>query len=319
MRRRAETLLALLLVPAAAFAHGGEHRELSEAVWSWWSWDPGVLLSLAVSGGLYVAGVRRLWRRAGTGHGVRRWEAAAFAAGWLALIVALISPLDALGGVLFSAHMTQHEVLMLIAAPLMVFGRPGIVCLWALPPAARDRIGRAVRAKPVAAVWSTATSPLVVWTAHGLALWLWHIPALYQATLGNDWIHAFQHLSFFGTAVLFWWSLIHGRYGRIGYGVGVFYVFTTALHSSILGALLTLAPRLWYPIYEERALRWHLSPLEDQQLAGLLMWIPTGVIFVVLGLALFAAWLGESERRVAHTRSETLARALAGDTGRSAR
>lgn len=159
------------------------------------------------------------------------------------------------------------------------------------------------------------TGSLAVWVIHGLALWVWHIPRLYEAALASEAVHAVQHLSFFVTAALFWWALVYGRYGRVGYGVGVFYVFTTALHSSILGALLTLAPRLWYPVYGERAAGWgggSRDALEDQQLASLLMWVPTGVIFIVLGLALFAAWLGESERRVAHTRSETLARSLAG-------
>ncbi|HYX23881.1 MAG TPA: cytochrome c oxidase assembly protein, partial [Thermoanaerobaculia bacterium] len=102
-------------------------------------------------------------------------------------------------------------------------------------------------------------------------------------------------------------------------GAAVLYVFTTSLHSGVLGALLTFAPRLWYPIYEARTAAWGLSALEDQQLAGLIMWVPAGVLFIVLGLALFAAWLGEAERRVAHTRSEVLLRKLAGEgTGHGA-
>jgi putative membrane protein len=106
-----------------------------------------------------------------------------------------------------------------------------------------------------------------------------------------------QHVSFLVTAAVFWWGMIYGRYGRIGYGAGVLYVFLTAIHSSILGALVTIAPSLWYPRYAHTGAAWHVDPLEDQQLAGLLMWIPSGVILIVLGLALFAAWLGESERR----------------------
>jgi putative membrane protein len=298
----------LLLLPSAAFAHGGE-QHLSQEMWSWWTWDPLVILSLAVSGWLYVRGLRRLWARAGVGQGIRRWEAAAFAAGWASVAIALVSPLDALSDILFSAHMAQHEVLMLISAPLMVLGRPLMPFLWAFGPERRERIGHAFQAPPVASTWRAITGPLTVWVLHGVALWVWHIPSLYEAALRNDGIHAVQHLCFFVTAGLFWWALVHGRFGRAGYGVAVFYVFTTALHSSVLGALLTFAPRLWYPLYEARTLRWHLSPLEDQQLAGLLMWVPAGVIFLILGLALFAAWMGVLERRVALTRSETLARA----------
>jgi putative membrane protein len=285
-------------------AHGGApHHLTASTVLRWWSWDPWVIALLALSAVLYAGGLARLWRRAGAGTGLRRWEAGCFAAGWLALFAALVSPLDALGGVLFSAHMAQHEVLMLIAAPLFVLGRPLAVSLWALPPAGRETAVAAAQARPVAALWRTATGPFTAFAIHAVAIWIWHLPSLYQATLESDAVHAAQHLSFFGTAVLFWWTLIHGRYGKMGYGVAVFYVFATGLHSGVLGALITFAPRLLYPIYEARTAAWGLRPLEDQQLAGLLMWVPAGVIFIVLGLALFAAWLGESGRRVALSES----------------
>lgn len=279
------------------------HGNLSESLWGWWTWDPLVLLGLALSAFLYIKGLRRLWQRAGVGQGIRKWEAGAFAIGWLSVVIALISPLDPLSDVLFSAHMAQHEVLMLVSAPLLVLGRTLLAFLWAFEN--RERFALSPR---TLSVWHAITSPLAVWVLHALALWVWHVPSLYEAALRDEFVHAVQHLSFFVTASLFWWSLVHGRFGRIGYGMAVFYVFTTAVHSSILGALLTVAPRLWYPIYEARAVRWNLDALEDQQLAGLLMWVPAGVIFLVLGLALFAAWLGEAERRVAHTQSETLAR-----------
>jgi putative membrane protein len=144
---------------------------------------------------------------------------------------------------------------------------------------------------------------------HGLALWGWHLPALYQAALGSVVIHATEHICFLATACLFWWALIHGRYGRLGYGIAVVFVFVTAVHSEVLGALLTFAPRVWYPLYAARSSAAGLDPLEDQQLAGLIMWIPFGVIFLIVGLALFAAWLGEAERRVALTQSELLRKA----------
>ncbi|HEX6898404.1 MAG TPA: cytochrome c oxidase assembly protein [Thermoanaerobaculia bacterium] len=269
---------------------------------------------LAFPAGLYALGLFLLWRRAGVGQGIRRWEAACFAAGWLSLLAALVSPLHTLGGILFSAHMVQHEVLILIAAPLLVLGRPLIAFLWALPQEDRERAGRWARSPGFSRVWRSLTAPLAVWTIHGVALWLWHLPGLYQAALRNEFLHILEHLSFFGSAVLFWWALIHGRFGRLGYGVAVLWVFTTSLHSGVLGALLTFAPRLWYPIYAARTGEWGLSALEDQQLAGLIMWVPAGFVFIILGLGLFAAWLGEAERRVAHTRSETLFRGLQGGT-----
>jgi hypothetical protein len=136
-----------------------------------------------------------------------------------------------------------------------------------------------------------------VWLLHAVALWIWHVPSLYEAALERESIHALEHACFFVTAALFWWGLTRGRYGRLGYGAAVVYVFATAMHSGLLGAALTVSPRLWYPIYARSTSAWGLSPIEDQQLAGLIMWIPAGVIFAGVGLAFFAAWLNESGRR----------------------
>lgn len=289
-----------------ALAHGAVHHLHARDVLGWWTWEPLVVGSLLLGGAAYAAGVWRLWRSAGTGQGIRRWEAGAFAGGWLALVLALVSPVDALGAILFSAHMAQHELLMLVAAPLIVLGRPVVPILWALPPRGRERAGAMVRPPAVARLWHGLTAPLAVFALHGAALWAWHLPSLYQATLRSETVHALQHLSFFGSAVLFWWALAHGRYGRAGYGLAVLYVFATGMHSGALGALLTFAPRVVYPIYDAVAREWGLSALEDQQLAGLLMWIPSGLVFIAIGLALFAGWLGEAARRVAHTTAESL-------------
>jgi putative membrane protein len=122
---------------------------------------------------------------------------------------------------------------------------------------------------------------------------------LFEAALRSDVVHGVQHLCFFWTAALFWWAMIQGGYGRLGYGLAVLFVFATSVHTSVLGALLTVASDLWYPTYASRSLPWGVSPIEDQQLAGLYMWVPSGLTFVVLALALVAAWIGEAERRVA--------------------
>ena len=250
-----------------------------------WTFEPYVVLSLGVSLALYAAGMIRC-------RALRRWQAVSFFAGWTSLVIALVSPLDALSEIYFSAHMAQHEILMIVAAPLMVFSRPLVVFLWALPARWRTSLGAFAQRAPIARTWHFLTGGLVVTILHALALWIWHVPALYQATLHDEFLHAMQHICFFGTAALFWWALVHGRYGRIGYGVAVLYVFVTAAHSGALGALLTFSPHVWDPIYGVNA-------IEDQQLAGLIMWVPAGVLLAVLGIALFAAWLAEAERRVA--------------------
>ena len=145
-------------------------------------------------------------------------------------------------------------------------------------------------------MWQRATSPLGAWAAHGLAIWLWHVPALYELAVRVEGVHALEHAMFAGTAGLFWSGVVHGRYGRIGYGAAVFYVFTTLVHTGLLGAVFTLAPSPLYPLYAART----PDPLGDQQIAGLVMWVPAGFVLTATGLALFAAWLGESGRRARH-------------------
>jgi len=247
---------------------------------------------------LFVTGAIRLWRKSGNGHGIRYWEAVAFAAGWISLFIALVSPLHAWGRVLFSAHMTQHEVLMLVAAPLLVLGRPLIAFTWAIPVSWSRRAGVMAKAKWFNGAWRFVTIPFVAWLVHAIALWTWHIPKLFDAVLKYETVHTLQHLSFFVSALLFWWALIHGRQGLMGYGAAVLYVFTTSLHSGLLGAVITFSRSVWFPSYLGLTESWGLTPLEDQQLGGLIMWIPASLVYIFSGLALFAGWLRESETQV---------------------
>jgi len=249
---------------------------------------------------LYALGLFRLWRNAGIGHGIRRWEAVAFVGGWGVLAIALLSPVHHWGEELFSAHMVQHELLMVAAAPLLVLGRPLVAFLWALPMSWRRSAGAVSSQSWVQQPWERLTLPAVAWTVHAVAIWAWHVPALYMASLESEPVHALQHASFLGSALLFWWSLLRVREGRLGRPTAVLYLFTTAVHTTLLGALLTFSGNLWYPIYRSSTAAWGLTPLEDQQLAGLIMWIPAGIVLTLFGLALFAAWLGEAERR-SHT------------------
>jgi putative membrane protein len=284
------------IAPGASQA-GGQPTPLS--LWHAWNLEPAGLVGLSGLALLYACGVRQLWRRAGAGRGLTPWQAAAFGGGWLALIIAFVSPLDALSARLFSAHMVQHALLMLIAAPLLVIGQPLVGLLRGLPLAWRSAIGRWwCRSRTLRSIWRATTEPLVAWLLHAVALWVWHAPVLYQAALESQIIHLLQHGCFLGSALLFWCTVIHGRQGRMGYGIAVLAIFATAVHSSLLGALITFTPSPWYPAHLETAAAWGLSPLEDQQLAGLIMWVPGGVIYVAAALALFAAWLVEAERRV---------------------
>jgi putative membrane protein len=265
-------------------------------LWTAWSWEPGVVIPLVLGLALFSLGVRALWRSAGRGHGVGPWETGAFALGWVTLAVALVSPLHRLGEALFSAHMVQHELLMAVAAPLLVLGRPLVPFVWALPPAWRRAVGSWTARRGFRAGWKTLTHPAAAWSLHAVAIWLWHAPSLYEATLRSETVHAVQHASFLGTALLFWWAVLRGRGGRVGTPAAVIALFTTALHTSLLGALLTFSSSVWYPIYDATTAGWGLTPLEDQQLAGLIMWVPAGVAYAGVALGLLGTWLAEPRR-----------------------
>jgi putative membrane protein len=286
-------------------AHEGKPHTFGD-LWYTWGLDPFILAGLALAAWLYWRGSRRVWRESARGRTVRRSEAWAFCFGWLALFVALVSPLHPWGEVLFSAHMTQHEVLMLVAAPLLVLGRPLVPFLWALPARWRPVVGGLGKLKGVRRAWRSLTNPLVAWAVHAAALWVWHVPALFQATLTSDLVHTLQHLSFLGSALLFWWALVHGRRGLMGYGAAVLYMFTTSVHSGVLGALITFARSNWYPAYADSTASWGLTPLEDQQLGGLIMWVPAGLVYIIAGLALTVGWMRESERRTARREDRRL-------------
>ncbi|HEY6112188.1 MAG TPA: cytochrome c oxidase assembly protein [Chthoniobacterales bacterium] len=296
-----------LALGSSAFAHELEQvgpqnvHELLRA----WSFEPGVVIPLLLSGFLYARGVLRLRRAVPTTNRKSRLRRGyggqvdifCFAAGWLALVIALVSPIHPWGSVLFSVHMTQHEILMLITAPLLVLSRPIVAFLWALPKPAAVSLAGWSKTPVWSHAWPTISNPFVAWTIHAIVLWSWHIPALFQATLESESVHALQHASFLFSALLFWWAVIHGRRRALGFGLAVLYMFTTALHSGLLGALITFANRVWYPAYLTRTSAWGLTALEDQQIGGLIMWVPAGLVYIVAGLALFAGWLRESEKR----------------------
>jgi putative membrane protein len=273
----------IVLIATAAFCHEGQPVEPHDVLYAW-ALDPGVVVPMVIAAVLY-------WRGATHEHGISRRERWCFRAGWWALFVALVSPVHPLGEALFAAHMAQHEILMVVAAPLLVVGRPLVAFLWGLPFSWRRAAGSLSKYRLVAAVWSWLSRPLNAWWIHAVVLWGWHVPRAFEATLESDFVHSVQHVSFLGTALLFWWALIGGREAAMGYGKAILYVFSTGVHSSILGAWLTFSPAVWYPLYKGRTEAWGLTALEDQQLGGLIMWVPAGLVFVGGGLYFFAKWI----------------------------
>lgn len=291
--------------PAAAWIfHLGENTNLRSASWSW---ELNYTLPLAFAVFLYVVGFFRMKFRLSRGR--LRWTPfVMFLCAWGWLVIALNSPIHEIGEKLFWVHMAQHEILVLISAPLLVLSRPLAPMLWALPARWREAIGRALKLKVLNRSWILISAPIIAWLLHAIALWVWHAPALFDATLHSEFIHALQHISFLGTALLFWWALLEGHRGRLNNGVAVLYVFTTAVHTSILGALLTLSSRPWYPPYAATAPMRGWSALQDQQFGGLIMWVPSGTLLTIVALALVARSLRSSEQRWAYSRTAAVLR-----------
>jgi putative membrane protein len=259
-----------------------------------WSAELGVVVPLAIGAMWYALGVRAIWLRTNARRGIRVRDATLLAAGILTLAIALISPLHEASEQLFTAHMIQHELLMVVAAPLLILGRPAVAMVWALPPRMRQFIGRVIHRSWWRRTWHALSRPFDAWLLHGVAIWVWHVPSLFQRTLTSDAFHAAQHISFIGTALLFWWAIFHPA-RRAALGLSIVYLFTTAVHTAVLGALMTFARTPWYPDYAGSAAAWGLTPLEDQQLAGLVMWVPASFAYLVAALIVLRRWLANSD------------------------
>ena len=275
-------------------------------LWRAWELEPVVVVSLVLTAWLYLRGVRRVWRQAGIGHGVRRWEAASFAGGWLALVVALVSPLHPWGNVLFSAHMMQHEVLMLVAAPLLVLGKPVVAFLKALPMGWVRLLLDSMRPVWVQSVWRMLTNPFVAWLVHARrVVGLAHPGAVHRGARKRvrPCPPAPQFLAN-GAAVL-----VGGDpWPRAGDGLrcgGALHVHHGNTQWPSRGAHHARRPRL-VPGLPRANRSVGPNPLEDQQLGGLIMWVPACSLYIVAGLAFFAGWLRSSEERVRQWEPATL-------------
>ncbi|MGN2248639.1 cytochrome c oxidase assembly protein [Frateuria sp. GZRe14] len=274
----------------AARAHG-VHDDGAAPGWTFDGWVVGPLL---VGLAWYAVGYLRLRQRstvAAAHHASAGW----FIAGWLVLAAALVTPLHEAGERSFAAHMVEHELLMLVAAPLLVLSRPIGIALWAFPQGARRAL--AAFGRGIGTPWRALTAPATATLLQAAALWLWHAPRLFDLALANPGWHIVQHLSFLLSALLFWWAVLRGHEQRVGVAVGC--LFFTATVSGALGALMAFSSSPWYAGYASSGLdAFGLTPAEDQQLAGLLMWIPGGLVHAFAGLALFARRLGREGGRL---------------------
>jgi putative membrane protein len=275
----------------AVVAHAGQPPAPHDLAGAW-NAEPALLLGVVIAAWLYRRGQRGPRRR------LDAWRGRSFAAALAAIVVALISPLEALSGALASAHMVQHLLLVLVAAPLLALSAPSSALLRGSPLRARQAVGGWRRRLGLTAGTRRAVRhPVTVWLLHVGTLWLWHAAVLYDAALQHQAVHVLEHATFLFTGVFFWRVVIGARgAGRVSPGLGVLLVFAMGLQSVFLSLLLTFARTPWYTGYASTTRAWHLEPLADQQLAGVIMWIPAGLIYLAVALTLMASWVRASER-----------------------
>lgn len=246
-----------------------------------WTLDPLYLAVPIATVVLYAVGQIRLWRQAGAGRGVSIPAATAFWLGVAVLFLALVWPLDAFGEWSLAAHMAQHMLLLAVAPPLLLAGQPWAVAAHALPRTWSrwlHRTGSATHARLLAALVSATL-------AQGAVMWLWHLPAATTAALDNDGLHVLMHASFLIAGLWFWSSVMRCvRDPRAGAAPAFVALVAVMMLMGLLGALLTFSRRTLYPIYVTRAPELGMDPLIDQQLAGLIMWVPACVPYLLGGL-----------------------------------
>jgi putative membrane protein len=262
-----------------------------------WSLEPWATIPLLITGILYFTGSRRLAAASTHARTLHRGLSALFWSGWTILALALVSPLHELGEHFFSAHMIEHELLMVVAAPLLIAARPMPALLHGLPERRRRQLFGWVRRPAPRRIWAAATELRTATLLHIAVLWIWHLPALFTAALDSEPVHIAQHLSFFLSAVCFWEACWSRHVRRAGQGEASVMLFLVSLQAGFLGALLTFSGRLWYPSEYGAGGALGSAAIEDQQLAGLIMWIPACFAYVVGGLIVAGRWLTTMERR----------------------
>lgn len=262
-----------------------------------WEWEPWLLACIAVAAAPYAAGMLRMGARRAQILG--RWRAPSFFGGLLLLFLALMSPLDAVADDLFSAHMLQHMLLLLVIPPLLVYGRPVITWLWAFDVGARGMIARGWKRSKLEAAFAFLMRPLCVWVLLTAALCYWHLPGPYDAAVRHEWLHDLEHLSFLAFSLAFWTIVIepYGRRRALGYGATVVFVVSSGFVMALIGAILTFATTPLYAVHLHTTQAYGLTPLEDQQLAGIIMWVPSNLVHVAALSVVFFAWIRADERR----------------------
>jgi putative membrane protein len=284
-------LLAWLIRSSHAHIASGE-----DVLMDWhWRWD--VISVLVLFGTLYLRGwlqLRKIGGEPEASHLVFYVLALA------AIGVALLSPIDELAGYLLIAHMIQHELLMMVAPPLILLARPVPVLLWGLGASSRIKIGDLLtQHSPIRRARDFLGRMPVAWSLYVVNLWAWHHPVFYQAALRDEWIHDTEHMLFFLTALLFWWPIVEpaSRVAPVQAGLRILYLFLAATQDTALSGLIALSPTVLYPHYETALRLWDLTPKEDQIGGGIVMFAFGNVAYLTAILVVVYVMLGDGKRK----------------------
>jgi len=263
-----------------------------------WELLSGWTFVIALFAAIYAIGVVRLGLRSDWAS--VRWRRVLAAGVFFAMIfVALVGPFEALAGEALFAHMVQH-MLVIFAAPLTLLANPLASYMWGLPPAARAGLGELTRREgALTRVLGVLTRPKVSLPLFVLILWAWHYPPLYNAALENGFVHILEHLTMFFGALIFWWPLIGPAPRRtpLSYPRQIVYLVVVLTPSAALGALITLSPNALYSFYEGAPMHFGLSALQDQQIAGLILWVFGNAAYLAALITAFLRWSASERRR----------------------
>jgi putative copper resistance protein D len=308
-------LLVLLAVPPPAFGHGIEAPAPTVgAVLAAWRLDPLVLVPLVAAAWAYLWAVRRVDAAHPTNRhpSHRTWL---FMSGLAAIGLALVSPVEAYEGLLFSVHMVQHMLLELVAAPLLLAGGPITLTLRVARPTVRRRLLAILQSRIVHVV----SFPVIAWALFAAVNWGWHFSALYDQALENQLLHYIQHATFLGASLLFWWPVIGADPSpwRLPHPVRLFYLFLAMPQNSFLGVAIMSASTVLYPHYATNARGWGPSPLDDQKMGGIIMWVVGDIAFLVGMGVVVALWMRHEERRTRRLDARLAAERIAAGQGRA--
>jgi cytochrome c oxidase assembly factor CtaG len=250
-----------------------------------WLTGPVIWVAVALSVYLYARGAQQRRRGADPRHQT------AFALGVVSIVAALVSPLEPLAESLASAHMIQHLLLIAVAAPLLVVGNAARTTLLGLPRRTRSIAHRVLRRCGFVLRRYAGVGIAV----HIGAIWFWHARGPYDAAVRSSGVHALEHLSLFGTA-LWAWSSVLGVPARRRRGPAMLWLFALSAQSAVLGALLTFAPQPWYRSYQDTTTAYGFDQLDDQRLAGAIMWVPGCSVYLVAALWVLHGWISTDSR-----------------------